>query len=81
MAVSSDGATLYVAGFGSSEVGVYSTAALENDTFVPSANDQLPVSGGAKCASAPCSGVIALSVRMCSGQSVALRGTAPRGRC
>jgi DNA-binding beta-propeller fold protein YncE len=46
MAVSSDGATLYVAGFGSSEVGVYSTSALENDTFTPSANDQLPVSGG-----------------------------------
>jgi hypothetical protein len=46
MAVSSDGATLYVAGFGSSEVGVYSTSALENDTFVPSAADQLAVSGG-----------------------------------
>ncbi len=46
MAVSSDGATLYVAGFGSSEVGVYSTSALENDTFVPNAADQLPVSGG-----------------------------------
>ena len=35
MAVSSDGATLYVAGFGSSEVGVYGTAQLENDTFTP----------------------------------------------
>ncbi len=46
MAVSSDGATLYVAGFGSSEVGVYSTSELENDTFVPSSDDQLPVSGG-----------------------------------
>ncbi len=46
MAVTSDGATLYVAGFGSSEVAVYSTSALENDTFVPSTNDQLPVSGG-----------------------------------
>jgi YVTN family beta-propeller protein len=46
MAVSSDGATLYVAGFGSSEVGVYSTSALENDTFVPDAADQLAVSGG-----------------------------------
>src|SRR6185369_6739334 len=46
MAVSSDGATLYVAGFGSSEVGVYSTSALENDTFLPDADDQLPVSGG-----------------------------------
>ncbi len=37
MAVSSDGATLYVAGFGSSEVGVYNTAQLEADTFTPSA--------------------------------------------
>ncbi len=46
MAVTSDGATLYVAGFGSSEVGVYSTSALENDTFVPSTADQLAVSGG-----------------------------------
>ena len=39
MAVSSDGATLYVAAFGSSEVGVYDTHALENDTFVPDAAD------------------------------------------
>ncbi len=46
MAVSSDGATLYVAGFGSSEVGVYDTAQLEADTFVPSAANQLPVTGG-----------------------------------
>ena len=46
MAVSSDGATLYVAGFGSSEVGVYSTSALENDTFVPTTADQISVTGG-----------------------------------
>ncbi len=46
MAISSDGATLYVAGFGSSEVGVYSTAALENNTFVPDGDDQLSVTGG-----------------------------------
>jgi len=46
MAISSDGATLYVAAFGSSEVAVYDTATLENDTFVPSAGDQVPVSGG-----------------------------------
>ncbi|MEO6028836.1 MAG: beta-propeller fold lactonase family protein [Candidatus Binatia bacterium] len=46
MAVSSDGATLYVAGFGSSEVGVYNTAQLENDTFTPAAANQIPVSGG-----------------------------------
>ena len=36
MAVTSDGATLYVAAFGSSKIGVYTTAALETDTFVPS---------------------------------------------
>ena len=46
MAISSDGTRLYVAGFGSSEIGVYDTAALENDTFVPSTADQIPVSGG-----------------------------------
>ncbi len=46
MVVSSDGATLYVAGFGSSEIGVYNTAQLENNTFTPSASSQLAVSGG-----------------------------------
>ncbi len=48
MAVTSDGKTLYVAAFGSSKVGVFSTSALENDTFDPvaaSAN-YIPVSGG-----------------------------------
>jgi YVTN family beta-propeller protein len=46
MAVSSDGSKLYVAALGSSKVGVYDTAALENDTFVPSTADQIAVSGG-----------------------------------
>jgi YVTN family beta-propeller protein len=46
MAVTSDGATLYVAAFGSSKIGVFSTAALENDTFVPDASTHIPVSGG-----------------------------------
>jgi YVTN family beta-propeller protein len=46
MAVSSDGATLYVAGFGSSEVGVYDTTQLEADTFTPSAANQIGVTGG-----------------------------------
>ncbi|WP_422723952.1 YncE family protein [Hyalangium rubrum] len=46
MAVSSNGATLYVAAFGSSKVGIYSTAALEADTFVPSTTNQIPLSGG-----------------------------------
>ena len=35
MAVSPDGDTLYVAAFGSAKIGVFSTAALENDTFDP----------------------------------------------
>jgi DNA-binding beta-propeller fold protein YncE len=39
MAVSHDGGILYVAGFGSSAVGVYSTSELEADTFVPDAAD------------------------------------------
>ena len=46
MAVSADGATLYVAAFGSSKVGVFSTAALEGNTFVPAAADHIVVSGG-----------------------------------
>ena len=48
MTVSSDGKTLYVAAFGSSRVGVFDTASLENDTFDPvaaSAN-YIAVSGG-----------------------------------
>ncbi len=46
MEVTTDGKTLYVAAFGSSEVGVYDTAKLENDTFVPSKANQIKVSGG-----------------------------------
>ena len=46
MAVSSDGADLYVAAMGSSKVGVFSTAEIENDTFVPNDADHIPVSGG-----------------------------------
>jgi DNA-binding beta-propeller fold protein YncE len=46
MAVSPDGATLYVSALGSSKVGVFSTAQLENDTFVPSEANQIVVSGG-----------------------------------
>ncbi len=48
MAVSSDGSTLYVAAFGSSKVGVFDTASLEDDSFDPkfaSAN-YISVSGG-----------------------------------
>ncbi len=46
MAVSSDGSTLYVTAFGSSKIGVFDTAALEADTFTPSAADHITVSGG-----------------------------------
>ncbi|MFN8641771.1 MAG: hypothetical protein U0802_08990 [Candidatus Binatia bacterium] len=46
MAVSDDGGTLYVAAFGSSAIGVFDTAALEGDTFVPDAADHIAVSGG-----------------------------------
>lgn len=48
MAVSSDGQTVYVAAFGSSKIGVFRTAELENNTFNPvteSAN-YINVSGG-----------------------------------
>ncbi len=46
MAVTANGKTLYVAALGSDEVGVFSTAELENDTFVPSAASHIAVSGG-----------------------------------
>ena len=46
MAVTSDGSTLYVAAFGSSKIGVFDTAELEGDTFVPDAADHIEVSGG-----------------------------------
>jgi DNA-binding beta-propeller fold protein YncE len=48
MAVTGDGTKLYVAAFGSSKIGVFDTASLEDDTFDPvaaSAN-YIPVSGG-----------------------------------
>ncbi len=44
--VSSDGATLYVAAFGSNKVGVFSTAELESDSFVPSPTAHIEVPGG-----------------------------------
>jgi DNA-binding beta-propeller fold protein YncE len=46
MAVTPDGTTLYVAAFGSAKIGVFNTAALENDTFVPNAADHIELSGG-----------------------------------
>ncbi len=48
MAISGDGATLYVAAFGSSTIGVFDTAALEADTFDPTtaSENYIKVSGG-----------------------------------
>jgi DNA-binding beta-propeller fold protein YncE len=46
MEITSNGHTLYVAALGSSEVAVYNTRQLEDDTFVPSTANQIPVSGG-----------------------------------
>src|SRR5262249_5459375 len=44
--VSRDGRTLYVAALGSSKIGVYDTASLENDSFTPDLGNQIPLSGG-----------------------------------
>lgn len=46
MAVTADGSSLYVAGFGSQKVAVYDTAELEADSFAVSASRQITVSGG-----------------------------------
>jgi DNA-binding beta-propeller fold protein YncE len=48
MAVTADGSTLYVAAFGSSKVGVFPTATLENGTFDPTqlSSGYISVSGG-----------------------------------
>jgi hypothetical protein len=46
MAVTGDGQTLYVTALGSSKVGIYATAELESDTFTPSTDDQVVLSGG-----------------------------------
>ncbi len=46
MEVSRDGKLLFVAALGSNKLGVYRTAELEADTFVPSQADQVLLSGG-----------------------------------
>ncbi len=46
MVITGDGRTLYMAAYGSSKVGIYSTDQLENDTFTPSEANQIVVSGG-----------------------------------
>lgn len=46
MAISSDGKTLYVTAFGSGKIGIYDTAKLENNSFVPDAANQVVLSAG-----------------------------------
>ncbi|MBI3562173.1 MAG: hypothetical protein HY080_10730 [Gammaproteobacteria bacterium] len=46
MAISADGSTLYVTGFGSQKVAIYHTQTLENDTFMPSAANQIGLTAG-----------------------------------
>jgi DNA-binding beta-propeller fold protein YncE len=46
MQFTADGSTLFVAALGSSKIGMYDTAELESDTFVPDVASQIPVSGG-----------------------------------
>jgi len=46
MAVTANGQTLYVAAFGSSKIGVFSTAQLEDNTFTPSSASHISVNGG-----------------------------------
>lgn len=46
MVISSDGKTLYVAAMGSDKVGIFDTAKLEDDSFIPSDTDHIEVTGG-----------------------------------
>ena len=46
MAVTSDGTRLYLAAFGSNKIGIFDTAKLENNSFVPDANNHIEISGG-----------------------------------
>ncbi|MFE8602563.1 hypothetical protein [Archangium violaceum] len=46
MVVSGDGRTLYVAALGSNKVGIFNTAELENNTFVPNAANHIRLTGG-----------------------------------
>ena len=46
MAISQDGQTLYVAAFGSGKIGIFDTGELDDDSFVPSTQDQIVLSGG-----------------------------------
>lgn len=46
LVVTRDGGTLFLAAFGSQAIGVYGTDELENDSFVPSVANQIPLTGG-----------------------------------
>lgn len=46
MAITSDGQTLYATAFGSQKVGVFATAELADDSFVPAAQAQIELSAG-----------------------------------
>jgi YVTN family beta-propeller protein len=46
MGMATDGTTLYVAAFGSNEIGIFDIAELENGTFTPDGNDHIAVGGG-----------------------------------
>src|SRR5258706_15164810 len=46
MAISANGHTLYVAALGSDKIGVFNTAALEQNTFTPGNSARIAVSGG-----------------------------------
>ena len=46
LTLSYDGSQLFVAAFGSDAIGVFETAQLDADTFSPSADARIPVSGG-----------------------------------
>ncbi len=46
MAISSNGETLYLAAFGSSKIGIFSTRELEDDTFAPSPASHIELPGG-----------------------------------
>ena len=46
MAVTSNGQTLYVTAFGSSKVGIFNTAQLENNSFTADSANHITVSGG-----------------------------------
>ncbi|SFP52203.1 40-residue YVTN family beta-propeller repeat-containing protein [Nitrosomonas cryotolerans] len=46
MAITQDGKTLYVVAFGSSKIGIFDTESLEADSFEPTIDNQIPVSGG-----------------------------------